>query len=433
MPPESRFHVWALAHPRVAVAAHDQVQRRLTERHALFCGKPTPFSLSPFLLSHAALGKISRICEALAEILETAGRVVLRDQNLIRAYAFPPHFPPFLGIDPGYDRLAPVLRLDGHFVRGVFRLVETNADGSAGMNDSNALERSALETDLYASAFSGVRLRSLDMVGPLARMLISHARAASRRGLPERIGILDLPGMSTESEFVAIKAAIEEAGGRAIILHPRDLRYGRFLAARGRAVGVVYRRLVTRDAWDHWHEIAPLLFALRDRRVRLVGSFRSEILHSKAILAALHDPGILAHLRPAERALSRRHVPEARVLTAAVAERAVRLKDRWVLKPLDAYGSRDVSIGRMMGRRPWLTAVRRAVRSGRFLLQEYVPATIESVMRITAGAPVVAKEMTSVGFFLYDGKFAGPYVRSGPAHPLSISRGAVTRPGFVRD
>ncbi len=428
----SQFHHAARSRPGVTIASDEWVRHMLPERHALFSGRPTPFSLTPYLIPATYFLRLRRICENLAEIMEEAGHVILQDETLIDLYRFPPFFLEMLRVNPGYDRLAPVLRLDGHFVRGVFRIVETNADGSAGMNDSNTIERSAAETPIFEFFRTRASLRSCEMLTPLARMLLRHSCAAQRRGLSGRIAILDIPGVSTESEFLAVKYHVERLGGKAGIVAPRDLAFHQSsLTANGRAIGVVYRRLVTRDAWECWDALKPLVDACARGRVRLVGSFRSEILHNKALLAALNDPRLLCRFPPAARRLLTDHIPRAFILTPDAAKRAAQTKDRWVLKPLDAYGSRDVSIGRNVSRSKWKRILTGAVNSRRFLLQEYVPAHLEPVLRVVDGKMSVAHEMTSVGFFLYDGKMAGPYVRSGPVHPLSISRGAVTRPGFV--
>ncbi len=366
------------------------------------------------------------MCGRLTEILEKVGRMALKDPALLCAYKFPEHFLELLQINPGYDRLAPILRLDGHFVNGAFRLVETNADGSAGMNDSNAIESAVIRTPVYREFLRRQTFDSLDMVGPLVRMLLKYRGAHLGP-----IGILDLPGVSTASEFAAVRARISAFGAGALILTPRDLSYRRDLQANGRSLKFVYRRLVTSDALRHWDEITPLLQAYRLGRVRMVGSFRSELLHNKAILALLRHPHVRKKLTVAERAMIDRHVPRAAILTTASAEAAVSAKNSWVVKPLDAYGSRGVVVGRVTNRAGWVRALRKALREGRYLLQEYVAAPKESVLRVEKGRVGLSREMTSIGFFVYDGKMAGPYVRSGPTHPLSISYGAVTRPAFV--
>ncbi|MBI4179481.1 hypothetical protein HY522_08680 [bacterium] len=421
----SEFHRFCLDHPRLTVRAVRDVARRLPDLHALFGKTPTPFSLTPYIFTGRNWSRLGSLCANLAEIFETVGRRVLSDGYLLASYAFPPEFLDILRINPPYRRLAPILRLDGHFVDGVFRLVETNADGSAGMNDSNAIERAALESGIYSAWNRRMRLRSVDMVSPLADLLVRYGRRFAPSGSRNlRIGILDIPGVKTASEFTAVRERLGQKGVEAVILTTRELN-------QLGSINLIYRRLVTRDALAVWKVLEPLLRAVRRRKVCLVGSFRSEILHSKAILALVQDPKLREALGPAERKLIARHVPKAVPLTPETAEEAACRRIRWVLKPLAAYGSQGVVIGRQVSAKSWKSALQAAVRAGAHLLQEYVPAPVEPVLRIRSGRPAISREMTSVGFFLYDGKLAGPYVRSGPRHPLSISYGAVTRPGFV--
>lgn len=431
-PSLSAFHRFCLDHPRIAIQSARQVEQHLPSLHALFGKIPTPFSLTPFLRPRRFFQNMSALCRQLSEILEEVGHRAIEDGALLRVYGFPDFFLDVLSVHPGYSHLAPILRLDGHFVNGIFRVVETNADGSAGMNDSNAIERAAAETEAYHFLTRRMKIESLEMVDPLARMLVKYARAF-RRGssAPPRIGILDIPGVLTASEFVAVQKQIEKLGAQALIVTPGDLTGGKNLRARGGRLDLIYRRLVTRDAFDQWRKLAPLLNAYRNKNIRMVGSFRSELLHNKAILALLHDPRVRGKLNRAARNLIDRHVPKAMPLTRNAAEAAVDSKNRWVIKPLDAYGSRGVAVGKMLSQGKWKAALEQALRAGRYLLQEYVRAPRESVLRIVNGRPKLSRDMTSVGFFVYDGKMAGPYVRSGPRHPLSISYGAVTRPGFL--
>ena len=372
---------------------------------------------------------MSALCRNLSDILEQAVRMALEDEDLLDAYQFPAVFQEILRIDPGYRRLAPVLRLDGHFVRGVFRIVETNADGSAGMNDSNAIERALLATPLYSYFADRGPIESLEMVDSLARMLARYSRVSGDRGAT-CVGILDRRGISTASEFVAVQQALRRLGQNAVLVTPEDLAVRDGLRARGTRITLVYRRLVTADAFQMWSSLGPLLEAYRAGAIRMVGSFRSELLHSKAVLAIMRDSHVRARIGPAGRRLIDRHVPPAFLLTPASAERTVSARRRWILKPLDSYGSRGVFVGNTLTRKSWKKALAHALAAGRYLLQEYVPAPREPVLRIVDNRPKISMEMTSVGFFIYDGVMAGPYVRSGPAHPLSISYGAVTRPGF---
>lgn len=431
------FNRLCLRHPDLARESIRQTQRLLPGLHALFGDKPTPFSLTPYLRPPDFFKRMSALCADLADILESAGRLALADERLLDFYQFPDFFLNILGADPGYPRLAPVLRLDGHFVNGVFRIVETNADGSAGMNDSNAIERAVLTTPVYRRLTRTHSLESLEMVKPLARMLVAYARSAPGRRTridePVRVGILDRAGVLTASEFSAVQEQLERMGAEAVIVTPGQLsrRPGTGIWAGGKRIDLVYRRLVTADAYPLWNKLSPLTQAYRAGEIRLVGSFRSELLHSKAILALLHDRRIRGKLRSAAGRLIDRHVPKAFPLTLESAGLAAASKNRWVIKPLDAYGSRGVAVGGMMTAPAWRRELDRALRAGRYLLQEFVRAPKEPVLRWVQSRPRIFREMTSVGFFLYDGKMAGPYVRSGPAHPLSISYGAVTRPGFV--
>lgn len=399
------------------------VTHALPGLHGLLGGKPTPFSLTPYIFSTGEYRRMTKLISDLTAVFEFAGENILSDGELLAQYGFPEEFLDILRIDPGYPRLAPIFRIDGHIERGVFRVVETNADGSAGMNDSNAIEQAVLATNIYRRIERESELKSMDMITPLSRMLCRHAG---------RIGILDLPGVSTSSEFIVIRNSLRRIGRAAEIITLAELSYRERLYARGKPVDVIYRRLVTRDALAHWQTLGPLLTAYARGQVRMVGSFRSELLHSKAILNLLHDPALQSKFPPADRRLILKHIPRSQKLDPAACEIALRQKNRWIIKPLDDYGSRGVSVGRDITAGKWRNALSSALKHGKYILQEYVEASRNPVIRPDAtGRPRISNEMLSIGFFIYAGIPAGPYIRSGPTHPLSISKDAVTRPGFV--
>jgi len=425
-----KFHQICRSRSEAVQDAVVAVRDDLPRRHALFGTNPIPFSLSPRLWTRAGWRAEASRCAMLAEILEKAAHIVLRTERLLRLYRFPDEFLHILATDPGYHRIAPILRLDGHYVDNVFRILEVNADGSAGMNDTNALEKAVRGTEIYADFYRWVRLESCEMVMRLARMLMAFYAGTSGRPGP-RIAILDLPGMKTASEFEAVRERLEFLGAEVEIVHPEDLNYNRGLEVRGRKIDIVYRRLVTSDAMGIWDCLTPLLKAYRQGQITMVGSFRSELLHSKAILVVMHHAEIQRRLTPAERRWVAIHFPKACMVDQDAVERVRSARSQWILKPFGGYGSVNVTIGRLVTTSVWREALRRALAEGGYVLQEFVPASREPVVRVQGNRVSIRREYTSVGFFLYGGKTVVAYIRSGPSHPLSISHGAVTRPGFI--
>ncbi|MDP2604949.1 MAG: circularly permuted type 2 ATP-grasp protein [Deltaproteobacteria bacterium] len=424
------FHRICRSRPDAVREAVAAVRDDLPRRHALFGTDPIPFSLTPRLWTRAAWRAEASRCATLAEILEKAAHIVLRTEPLLRLYRFPEEFLQILATDPGYHRIAPILRLDGHYVNNVFRILEVNADGSAGMNDTNALGEAVRGTELYAAFCRSFTLEPCEMVMRLAQMIMTfHAGAPARTG--PRVAILDVLGMKTASEFEAVRERLEILGAEVEIVHPEDLDYNRGLIVRGRKIDIVYRRLVTSDAIRIWDRLTPLLKAYRRGQISMVGSFRSEILHSKAILTVMHRAEIQRRLTAVERRWVAIHFPKAYVVDQDAAKHVLSAQGKWVLKPFGGYGSVNVTIGRLVTASVWRQALSRALAEGSYVLQEFVPASREPVVRVQGNRVSIRRDYTSVGIFLYRGKTAGAYIRSGPSHPLSISYGAVTRPGFI--
>ena len=145
----------------------------------------------------------------------------------------------------------------------------------------------------------------------------------------------------------------------------------------------------------------------------------------------VHHPEIQRRLTPAERRLLAIHFPQAFIVDQDAAERALSTQRKWILKPFGGYGSVNVTIGCQVTAIVWREIIRRALAEGGYVLQEFVPAYREPVVRVQGNRVTIRGEYTSVGFFLYSGKTVGTYVRSNSCHPLSIAHGAVTRPAFI--
>src|SRR5437879_10974090 len=176
---------------------------------------------------------------------------------------------------------------------------------------------------------------------------------------PERaphIAIVDLKGMPTQKEFELFREYFEAEGHPSIIASPDELEFrnGR-LRAGDFEIDIVYKRLLVNEYLPIMTQQPALLDAYRARAICMVNSFRSKLIHKKAIFAVLTSARHAHLFSPDAQAAISSHVPWTRRVRAAegdyfgarvdLLEFVAANRERLVLKPNDDYGGHGISIG----------------------------------------------------------------------------------------
>src|SRR5205814_9617536 len=133
------------------------------------------------------------------------------------------------------------------------------------------------------------------------------------RGERPVLAIVDWTHVPTLSEFEMFRERFEREGIRTVICEPADLEYrGGRLHAAGRAVNLVYRRVLTTELLAQPDVAAPLTRAYLDGAVCVVNSFRAKLLHKKMSLALLSADRYAGLYTAADLAAIERHIPWTR-------------------------------------------------------------------------------------------------------------------------
>ncbi|MBV8596374.1 MAG: hypothetical protein JOZ50_08995 [Candidatus Eremiobacteraeota bacterium] len=166
----------------------------------------------------------------------------------------------------------------------------------------------------------------------------------------------------------------------------------------------------------------------------MASSFRCSIAHKKKALAVLRDPARRSWFSADQRAvidgLIAQTLPyEPANRTAIESERM-----RWALKPNDAHGGEDVTLGWECDAHAWRAALDRAA-TGQWVLQERVQPTYGSypVFDATAverGAPV-RRLIADCNAYLFRGALGGILTRLSETAVINVSQGGQAIPTFV--
>jgi len=383
----------------------------LLSRGVSFGGRPLPCLPYPLQLDPEALEAISKCAEAVWKAAEAVTDAFLTGGPLRAAFGYdPPHEAAILA-DPGYAPHIPLGRMDLFVVDGVPKVMEFNTDGTAGWHYTAAL------TALWRER-QGLPPEERPLPERLLEELLACFRRWDRTGVDRpTIALVDWADVGTRAEQEALADLFASRGCPASVVDPRELRKagGRLLGPRGE-IHLVYRRLVSEEAFQRAREIGPFLEACTDGSACVVGSFRTDPAWSKTLLAVLSDPSLSAPLpRPLREAVAG-HVPWTRLVREGEVEyagtrrdlRSLLLSDResFLLKPARGYEGRGLVAGPYASPSQWASAVERAfARPGTWVVQEF--------LRPGATAfPDGVRRCLQPGAYVLEGRLAGFLARA---------------------
>lgn len=197
---------------------------------------------------------------------------------------------------------------------------------------------------------------------------------------------------------------------------------------------MIYRRAVTSDIMKHYDEVRDFLLAVKEDAVCLIGDFVTQIAHNKVLYRILHHPETQKFLTEEENAYVKAHVP----YTALMTDRHLPYdeikndKDRWILKPLDSYGSKGVFAGvEYDSVEKWGEIVDAHQKEG-YLAQEFhVPYQTKNI-DFSKGADTDFLPVSNLtGLFVYDGRLQGIYSRVSRGKIISTQYSEIALPSIV--
>lgn len=407
--------------PATTAAAAASYQRAVGDDGLVYAGEAYDVNASPLLLGPDDVESIGWTARRVMRLVEKVVDLYLEDPDVRAYFGFPPALEALILADPGYRRHVPVSRFDSFWDGRRLRFLELNTNGTAGMPLAERI--AALYADLppvkallarHRARPFPVRQRLLDSIVASWR----EARGASKDALPGRIAIVDFAGVPTEAEFHLLARFFTSQGVPAAFCDPRELTYeGGALRAKGEKVDVIYRRLTTLDFLQPHAALRTLERAYVDGSVVMVGSFRSDVAHSKKLFAFLTDERFRHRFTHAERAVIDAHVPWTRVLREEqvlwngrlvdLVEAAVEHRDQLILKPATSFEGRGVMLGAETPEDRWAAEVRR-MTGGTHILQERVAAPVRTfVLPDETGRVRAVPLHLHLGEYVFHGRLAG--------------------------
>jgi hypothetical protein len=447
MMPPSAAHWQSLLRPDVELspAFGEELTGQMRAARLTFGGRVHCPFLRPFFIEEADEARVRSVVESLADIGERVVAASLGDRGLLEQLALTEAEERLVHIDPGYRRASTASRLDAFLLPDALKFAEYNAESPAGLGYTETLAEIFDPLPIMGRFRERYETRSYPLAASILDALLASYRDWGGTASPPLVAIVDWREVPTWSEFEILRDRFVKKGVPTIVCDPRDLEFdGQKLTVGGRALDLVYRRVLINDIVARPSETRPLIDAYRARAVCVANTMRCKIPHKKAFFAVLTDDRNRALFSDDERDLIRQHIPWTRLVREGKTHHGDRVVDlvpylrsareHLVLKPNDDYGGHGVTLGWETGEAAWDAAIQTALdgSTGAWVVQERIPIRREIFPQFEAGRPVEMRDvLVDLAPYLFRGKLAGFLTRLSATGLANVSSGGGQVPAFV--
>jgi len=396
-----------------------------------------PF-LRPHFVSPAAYEHIRGVCRGIFKAIEKAEDKL--GPELWERVDLLPEERELVALDPGYRRSSPTSRLDSFLTTKAFQFVELNAESPAGIAYCEELMNVFLALPLMQRFQERWTLRRFEARQRMLDTLLACYREAGGKVPNPTIAIVDYEEVPTRTEHHMFREFFGAKGYPALVCDPRHLTYeGGRLRFEGRAIDIVYKRLLTNEFLERISELQALLQAAKQHAITLVNPFRCKPIHKKAIFEVLTDDGLQHLFTEEERAAIRAHVPWTRRVreghTLKDGQRidlpafVVQNRERLVMKPNDEYGGKGVFIGWETSPSEWEAALAEALKAS-YVVQEKVELQRMTFPTLDPGLQF-RDLVVDLDPFVFNGEVEGFLTRLSGSSLANVTSGGGQVPAFL--
>jgi hypothetical protein len=429
----------------IAEASRTMLDEGLERAKLIFGGRRLSPYLRPHFVTETDWARITKICETVWSAIQKVKDAAVADESLLDELGMTEVERELVGIDPGYHGVSPTARLDSFLTEEAYSFVELNGESPAGIAYADAAYDIFSQLPVMRRFTNTYNVRALYGRRKMLDVLLnSYEEFLGRK--PDRapqIAIVDLTGRPTQKEFELFKEYFEGEGYPAVICAPEQLDWnGEKLRFGDFEIDIVYKRLLVNEYLPVMEESPALLDAYRARAICMVNSFRSKLIHKKALFAILTDERHARLFNAEEQDAIRAHVPWTRRVRAEKSEYygaqidllefIVERRDRLVLKPNDDYGGHGIHIGWNTDEISWSEGLQSALANGDYIVQERVPTAREVFPALQEDGTVnFAEQLVDLDPLLFSGVVGSAFTRLSFSELANVSSGGGMVPTFI--
>lgn len=441
------FYHHLLEQSDVAESSRQMLDEGFERAKLIFGGRRLSPYLRPHFVTESDFARVTRICETVWGAIQKVKDAAVEDERIVDQLGLTEIERELVRIDPGYRAVSPTARLDSFLTTDAYSFVELNGESPAGIAYADAAFEIFSGLPVMRRFAERYSLRTFDGRPLLLETLLTAYREFAGTGAKAKpsIAIVDLKGLPTQKEFELFREFFESRGYPAAIFSPDELDFsGGKLRSGDFEIDIVYKRLLVNEYLPIMDEQPALLEAYRARAFCMVNSFRSKLIHKKALFAVLTDEKYSRLFNREEREAISRHVPWTRKVRAGKTEKDGAFvdlleyisehRDRLVLKPNDDYGGHGIYIGWNNDQIGWDEALRSALANGDYLVQERVKTAREMFPALAEdGSVVFAEQLVDLDPLLFNGAVGSAFTRLSSTELANVSSGGGMVPTFIID
>lgn len=426
-----------------ADAQLEQLHALQRARRATFGDRPTAHSLRPTFMTEAAYSYVQDTVYLIRQAVLRIAAAFFQDDGLLREEMGLEEWEIELArIPTDTIRLSASARMDAFMTEDSFKFVELNGESPAGMAYIHTLAGIYRELPVFRAFADQFPVR---FISPLehtvhALLLAYHEQFGGREARPT-FAIVDRLDVPTIHEFRLFQQYLEGFGYRCVVADPRALecRDG-WIYAEGQRIDILYRRLLMNEFYAMRDDCPAYLEGYRAQKTCYLNSFRSKLVHKKALFAFLTDERYARVLTPSQRAAIQAHVPWTRLLreqetafrglTVDLTEFVRANRQYFIIKPNDAYGGTGVTLGFAASQQEWEAAIARGLAEGH-VVQEKVDIYREPFLVKTDAGWDRVPTIIDLDPYVNGPLVGGCLTRTSATNLANVTAGGGTLPLFI--
>ncbi|MDQ3799000.1 MAG: hypothetical protein M3384_06085 [Acidobacteriota bacterium] len=417
----------------------------LERNRLIFGGRRLSPYLRPHFVTEADWARVVGICETVWSALQKVKDAAVESEEILDELGITEIERELVAIDPKYRQVSPTARLDSFLTDSAYSYVELNGESPAGIAYADSASEIFMNLPVMRQFTEKYDVRAFDGRPQMLQVLLT-AYEEFLGHQPERnpvIAIVDLEDLPTQKEFELFKDYFEGQGYTSLICAPQQLEFsGGRLIYKGVEIDIVYKRLLVNEYLPIMNDYPALLDAYRAGAICMVNSFRSKLVHKKAIFAVLTNERYAGLFDEAELQAIHAHVPwtrkfreEKTVYQGAeidLVEWTRANSGKLVLKPNDDYGGHGIYIGWNSDAGEWDEAIQAALADGDYLVQERVQTSKEIFPYVDDSGQIhMYEQLVDLDPLLFDGKVGSAFTRLSSSELANVSSGGGMVPTLI--
>lgn len=391
-----------------------KIDEEVKNSNAVYKGEPVPFLYIPKFFTKEDIVDFNTIADKIFSLINKTIDLYFKKEEVRNIYNFDKRLEELILSEKSYETNVPMGRFDiFYYGKGKYKFCELNTDGSSAMNEDMVLSKIIGKSLLSKKLKNEYHMNSFELFDTWVSEVDVIRKESGILNENPTLCILDFIHDEPSIEFIEFKKAFEKANYDVIIADPRDLiEKDGYLYYEDNKIEIIYRRLVTKDLMEKYDEIPDLVRGIKSNKTCIIGSLRSQIVHTKLFFKVLHDEEFQKYLTENEIEYIKSHIPITEKLIK-VKEKYITNKDRLIVKPIDNYASKGVFTGYDLTENEWINKLKNAVKQN-YLIQEYCePALSENIIFQSPNDYTVEKFRNITGLFVYNESLYGIYSRLG--------------------